>query len=143
MAIADVFKGSEAVLECSLETGPFVDVSAELYGMSGLELNTATVLRDIPGGGKVIGSQDLGYEEGTSTLTIDANRRTFPLFNWKSGRRHRWRYYPEGKTTGKPIWTWESLTDVVKRAARPPEAVVRFTCTLNHDGKVDRTGTVQ
>lgn len=128
------FKGSAAVYETALHGDTLVDISATLRGFDGIDINEVQDDREIPGGGAQIGRQKLGYREGTSNFTVDENATTAPIFWGRTGRRFDNAYYPEGKTTGKPMYTWESIFDITHNFE--PRGVRRFTCAESHDGLV-------
>ena len=129
-------KGSAAVLKISLHGQTLVNISGTLRGLSGFDISEVEDSRPIPGGGVQIGSQLLGYKEGSSSFTVDENATTAPVFWGRFGRRFDVEWDPEGLGTGTPKHTFEAIADISH--AWEARGVRRFSVTLNHDGLIAR-----
>ena len=127
-------EGGEQNLTVALGAGAAVDVSATLRGWDGIDINQEEDEREIPGGGKRVGTQYLGYKEGQSSMTVDINIFTVPLFWMKSGRLFNFVYSPEGVAPNRPRWTWSAKLSI--RTVFSRRGVGRFTCRILHDGLV-------
>lgn len=130
-------KGSAATLEVALHGQPLVEVSGNLRGLDGFDMNEPEDDREIPGGGTQVGRQGLGYREGTSSFTCDENDVTRDLFWGNMGRRYDFRFRPQGEGSGLPQMTGEAIANITHTFE--PRGVRRFTNNFEHDGLVTRT----
>ena len=139
MALPTRYKGSAAYLSIGITEADQVAVSGVALGLDSINLNEVEDQRDVPGGGTTSTKQALGYREGTSSLTVDENPTTAPVFHGKNGRRFYCTYGPEGNASGMPKLTFEAIGTITHMIEE--RGVRRFNVELAHDGLIDRTGT--
>ena len=130
-------KGSNAYLGASLTglTTNIVNLSGIARGLDNIDLTENEDSRDVPGGGVTTTRQNLGYKQGSSSISVDENVFTAPLFHGKNGRRYYVVYGPDGLVDGEQKLTFEAIGTVTHTSEqRGPR---RFTVEWAHDGIVD------
>ena len=129
-------KGSAAYLAASLsENDPNpVILSGIARGLDNIELSEDEDTRDVPGGGVTATRQNLGYKQGTSSISIDENDFTKGLFHGINGKRMYMTYGPDGNATDARKFDFEAIAtishDIENRGVR------RFSVEFAHDGLI-------
>ena len=135
--------GSAAVTQVArgLTGGSFVDLSGYARGFDGLVANQLRAQADVAGGGESTGTDNRGFLPGRASFPIDINTVTAPLFWLPSPNElYRFRHFPEGTATGKPMWTWVALLSVRQSWTRGPSGLGRFFVEMRVSGEIDRSG---
>ena len=140
-------KGSNAFLAASLTSliADNVNLSGVARGLDNIDVTENEDSRDVPGGGVTSTRQNLGYKQGSSSITVDENDFTAPLFHGKNGRRFYVTYGPDGlpstaataQAEEKQKLTFEAIATITHTSEqRGPR---RFTVEWQHDGIIDRS----
>ena len=128
------YKGSGAFFSIGLAGPGQTNLTGEARGLDSISFSEVEDQRDVPGGGVTASKQALSYREGTSSISVDENEFTRPLFWAKNGRRFYCTYGPEGNASGAPKYTWEAIGTITHTFEE--RSVRRFSVELAHDGLV-------
>ena len=102
--------GADQYLRIRLKANPeeaWIVLSGVARGLDGTDFTNTQGLRDIPGGGVVVGKEPDGNREPTLTIAgLDENSLTKSLIG-TAGRTYEYEYGPDGNATGDPKFTGE------------------------------------
>lgn len=132
MANPTRYKGSGAFFSIGLAVDAQVNLTGIARGLDSISFSEVEDQRDVPGGGVTATKQALGYREGTSSISVDENEFTRPLFWSKNGKRFYVTYGPEGNGSGLPKYTYEAIGTITHTFEE--RGVRRFSIELAHDG---------
>ena len=126
------YKGSAAFFSIGLTEADQTNLTGEARGLDSISFSEVEDQRDVPGGGITATKQALGYREGNSSISVDENEFTRPVFWAKNGRRFYCTYGPEGNGSGAPKYTFEAIGTITHTFEE--RGVRRFSVELAHDG---------
>ena len=137
MASPERFEGSARYLALRMKgEADYVDVSGVASGLGETGLNESQDTREIPGGGAVVGTQTVGYVEGSLSFDLDENPNTDWLIG-KAGRTIEFELGLKGNSTGMPKISGEG--PIMFNHEFQGRGVRRFTgCTIDIDGLISR-----
>ena len=135
MPAGDRNLGANAKVLVGLGTAdPTFDIAGSGLGVANYQRANPYRTRQVPGGGKFIGTQRLDIRDGSWTWTMDDTDEAAEVFWFKSQRRFTIWDHPDGDATGEKVFKAQCIATVGWTA--PTGGTCQVAISLAADGEI-------